>query len=138
MAFLQKLVLWDFQLMTLAFSKGNTQYKFFHNLGVQPLIQVSSMQHLDRDILNSHLGVFLYSMEHSKLEVCDLNSDQLAELQELLGQFAQIFTLPTKLPPTRSHNHQIPILPGSKPTNIRPHHYGHLQNTEIEKLCRNC
>ncbi|CAN6724436.1 unnamed protein product [Malus baccata var. baccata] len=126
-------VLWDFQLMTLAFFKCNTQYILFHKQRVQPLIQETSLQQLDRDILNSHLGLFLYSMEHSKLDSCDLNADQLVELHDLLGQFVEIFTLPTKLPPTRSHNHQIPILPGSKPTNIRPYHYGPLQKTKIEK-----
>ncbi|CAN6581753.1 unnamed protein product [Malus baccata var. baccata] len=127
------LVLWDFQLMTLAFFKGNTQYILFHKQIVQPLIQETSLQQLDRNILNSHLGLFLYSMKHSKLDACDLNADQLVELHDLLGQFVEIFTLPTKLPPTRSHNHQIPILPGSKPTNIRPYHYGPLQKTKIEK-----
>ena len=75
-------ILWDFQLMTLAFSKGNTQYTLFHKQGVQPLIQETSLQQLDKDILNSHLVLFLYSMDHSKLEACDLNADQLAKVQE--------------------------------------------------------
>lgn len=37
------LVLWDFQLMTLEFSKGNIQYRLIHNQGVQPLIQEISV-----------------------------------------------------------------------------------------------
>ncbi|TQD83717.1 hypothetical protein C1H46_030747 [Malus baccata] len=67
------------------------------------------------------------------VEACDLNPLQLKQLQEVLGQFDTIFVLPTELPPSRVHNHQIPLIPGSKPPNIRPYHYGPLQKTEIEK-----
>lgn len=71
-------------------------------------------------------------MEHSKIETCDLKSNQLAELQELLGKLEQIFVSP--IPPPRAHDRTIPLLSDAKPTNIRPYHYGPLQKIEIEKV----
>lgn len=72
-------------------------------------------------------------MEREKLEASDLTQSQLQELQCLLGQFEEIFVLPSKPPPFRVHDHHIPLVLGAKPPNIRPYHYGPLQKTEIEK-----
>jgi len=38
------------------------------------------------------------------------------------------------LPPPRSHDHAIQLVPGSQPPNIRPYRYPCLQKNEIEKL----
>lgn len=40
---------------------------------------------------------------------------------------------PSSLPPLRKHDHQIPLLPGSKQPSIWPYHYGPTQKNEIEK-----
>nr|GEV72245.1 retrotransposon Gag domain, retroviral aspartyl protease [Tanacetum cinerariifolium] len=40
---------------------------------------------------------------------------------------------PQDLPPTRSQDHSIPLLPNSTPPNIRPYRYPHSQKAEIEK-----
>lgn len=75
-------------------------------------------------------------METKKLEACDFNPTQLCDLHNLLGQFGDIFGLPTKLPPSRDHDHQIPLIPYAQPPNIRPYHYGPLQKTKIEKVVK--
>ncbi|KAM1079465.1 hypothetical protein ACFX2B_014021 [Malus domestica] len=126
-------VLWDFQLLTMEFAKNGSQYKLIHSDTHAPLIQEGTLQQLDKEIFNSNLGLFLYSIEDKMVEACELNPLQLKQLQEVLGQFDTIFVLPIELPPSRVHNHQIPLIPGSKPPNIRPYHYGPLQKTEIEK-----
>lgn len=45
-----------------------------------------------------------------------------------------MFEEPQSLPPFRSYNHNIPLLPNTKPISVRPHRYPHYQKTEIENL----
>ncbi|XP_050133112.1 uncharacterized protein LOC126609161 [Malus sylvestris] len=126
-------VLWDFQLLTMEFTKDHHTYKLSHQNSTTSGIQEVSLHQLDKELANSNLGFFLYSMETEKLESCELNSVQLQELQQLLNAFESIFALPTTLPPQRDHDHHIPLVQGAKPPSIRPYHYGPLQKTEIEK-----
>ncbi|CAN6583033.1 unnamed protein product [Malus baccata var. baccata] len=126
-------VLWDFHLLTMEFPKDHHTYKLSHHSSNASGIQAVSLHQLDKELVNSNLGLFLYSIEEEKLESCDLNSVQLQELQQLLTRFEAIFALPTKLPPQRNHDHHIPLVQGAKPPSIRPYHYGPLQKTEIEK-----
>lgn len=80
------------------------------------------------------MGVLLYSLEGSKLEASDLSTQQLQELQRVLSTFEEVFMIPTTLPPPREHDHQIPLIPGSKPPSIRPYHYASYKKSEIEKV----
>ena len=38
------------------------------------------------------------------------------------------------LPPRRSQDHRIPLLPGSGPVSVKPYRYPHYQKQEIEKM----
>ena len=38
------------------------------------------------------------------------------------------------LPPKRSQDHRIPLLPGSGPMNMKPYKYPHYQKQKIEKM----
>ena len=38
------------------------------------------------------------------------------------------------LPPRRSHDHIIPLLPGSGPVSMKPYRYPHYKKQEIEKM----
>ncbi|XP_070660499.1 uncharacterized protein [Malus domestica] len=126
-------VLWDFQLLTMEFYANAQHYKLTHNPPTAPLIQEVSLQHLDKEFSNSHLGLFLYSMEGQSLHYSTLSPQQSHELNELLGAFEDIFVLPSKLPPSRGHDHHIPLVLGAKPLNLRPYHYGPMQKTKIEQ-----
>ncbi|XP_070006003.1 uncharacterized protein [Nicotiana sylvestris] len=53
-------------------------------------------------------------------------------IQTLLDEFQSVFSKSTSLPPFRTYSHAIPLLPDSKPPNIRPYRYPHSQKTEIE------
>ncbi|CAN6701100.1 unnamed protein product [Malus baccata var. baccata] len=101
--------------------------------GVQWLSFEASLQHLDKEFSNSHLGLFLYSMEGQALHYSTLSPQQSHELNELLEAFEDIFVLPSKLPPSRGHDHHIRLVLGAKPLNLRPYHYGPMQKTEIEQ-----
>lgn len=53
-------------------------------------------------------------------------------VQELLQEFDHLFSTPTQLPPKRSANHQINLIPGAQPVKVCPYHYSPIQKNEIE------
>ncbi|KAD2805797.1 hypothetical protein E3N88_39174 [Mikania micrantha] len=61
-----------------------------------------------------------------------LSSGQVMHLQNLLQQFEVLFCAPTGLPPSRKHDHRIPLL-NEQPVAVRPYRYPHIQKNEIEK-----
>lgn len=50
----------------------------------------------------------------------------------IIDQFSTLFQPPTTLPPSRTTNHSIHLLPNTAPVNIRPYRYPHFQKQEIE------
>ena len=56
-------------------------------------------------------------------------------LQLLLDSFADLFEPPTTLPPSRSFDHHIHLLPGTAPVAVRPYRYPQLLKDEIERQC---
>lgn len=54
------------------------------------------------------------------------------EVQHILNQYTEVFQDPQTLPPTRSYDHSIPLIPGAVPVNARPYHYSPQHKTEIE------
>ena len=56
--------------------------------------------------------------------------------QKVLNQFQMIFDSPTGLPPRRSHDHAITLLPGTPPINVRPYRYPQFQKAKIERLVK--
>uniref|UniRef100_A0ACD6ASD8 Uncharacterized protein n=1 Tax=Avena sativa TaxID=4498 RepID=A0ACD6ASD8_AVESA len=59
-----------------------------------------------------------------------------AEVQDVLSDFADIFTEPNSLPPSRSYDHAIALKPGAAPFNARPYRYSPEHKTEIENQVR--
>nr|GEX89225.1 transposon Ty3-G Gag-Pol polyprotein [Tanacetum cinerariifolium] len=43
--------------------------------------------------------------------------------------------VPNKLPPARSHDHRIPLLPDTQPVNIKPYRHPPVQKDVIERMC---
>jgi hypothetical protein len=50
------------------------------------------------------------------------------EVSKLLDDFALVFSKLTSLPPVRSCDHVIPLVPGARPVNIRPYKYPPLKD----------
>lgn len=53
-------------------------------------------------------------------------------ISDLLVQYKKVFDMPQTLPPTRSVDHEIPLVPDAKPFKLKPYRYPHSQKTEIE------
>jgi hypothetical protein len=53
----------------------------------------------------------------------------------LLDAFAAVFTEPTSLPPPRSRDHSINLVPGSAPVAVRPYRYPAAHKDELERQC---
>ena len=62
-----------------------------------------------------------------------VSADTPAALLPLLEQFNDIFVEPKALPPERTYDHAIHLLPGAVPINSRPYRYSPLQKDEIER-----
>lgn len=52
----------------------------------------------------------------------------------LLEKYAQVFKVPSRLPPSRDHEHSITMKEGSNPISGRPYRYPQVQKNEIERL----
>lgn len=55
------------------------------------------------------------------------------EVQEVLNRFQDRFQEPGTLPPHRQFDHGIPLMPGTKPVNLKPYRYSPGQKDEIER-----
>ncbi|XP_047314445.1 uncharacterized protein LOC124918294 [Impatiens glandulifera] len=56
------------------------------------------------------------------------------DLQGLLDDFSTLFQQPDGLPPTREHDHRIPLKEGTEAVCLHPYRYPALQKSEIENL----
>jgi hypothetical protein len=61
------------------------------------------------------------------------NIDVPVPVQELLLKFKDLFAKPQSLPPRRDIDHQIPLISGAQPVNVRPYRYSPHQKNEIKK-----
>ncbi|GKE59790.1 retrotransposon-related protein, partial [Tanacetum coccineum] len=77
-------------------------------------------------------GLQLMSME----EVDQTNTNVDPKIQEVLDRYAKMFAVPNKLPPVRSHDHSIPLMPGTQPVNIRPYRHPRVQKDAIEAMVK--
>lgn len=53
-------------------------------------------------------------------------------IQNLLQEYEEIFLEPQGLPPERTCDHTIPLIPGAQPVNVRLYRYTPIQKDEIE------
>jgi hypothetical protein len=56
-------------------------------------------------------------------------------LEDLLRRYEGVFTMLVGLPMVQRHSHQIRLLPGTTPVNMRAYRYAHLQKEDLESQC---
>jgi hypothetical protein len=125
----------DWQQKTLEFYENGKPIKL-QGLRDQPL-HVQSI--LATKVYNATKGndvwafVLLdYVPDHIAQTISD-TSQQHTAIQNILSTYSDVFTDPKTLPPQRTYDHTIPLIPGSIPINSKPYHYSPLHKTEIEK-----
>jgi hypothetical protein len=129
-------VTFDFIGRKLTLGIDGTEHSFNDHLLHKDKIFISSDQ-CSKLIEQGATGYMLY---HVTTE--DDNSEPspkepvLDEVSAILHQFQDVFQSPTGLPPARSCDHQIPLLPDAKPPNIRPYRMSHSQKNIIEQLVK--
>jgi hypothetical protein len=58
---------------------------------------------------------------------------QHADVQCVLMEFTELFTIPNQLPPSRVYDHYIPLVPRAVPMNSKPYRYSPFHKDEIER-----
>ncbi|KAM3243961.1 hypothetical protein ACQJBY_055715 [Aegilops geniculata] len=56
-------------------------------------------------------------------------------LDAIIAEFEGVFAEPSGVPPPRSRDHGITLLPGSAPVAVRPYHYPAAHKDELERQC---
>nr|GEX36698.1 retrotransposon-related protein [Tanacetum cinerariifolium] len=59
-----------------------------------------------------------------------------AEVEQVLTQFNEVFEVPKDLPPQRSHDHQIPLMPNTPSINVKPYRHPPNQKDAIEGMVK--
>ncbi|GKC45021.1 retrotransposable element Tf2 [Tanacetum coccineum] len=61
---------------------------------------------------------------------------QAPAITHLLNEYADVFVVPTSLPPERSYDHKIVLKEGSMPVNVRPYRHPPTQKDAIENMVK--
>jgi hypothetical protein len=117
---------------TLSFQKQG-KHIFLQGVLSHPLTleEIPSAQ-LVKSIAGNDTGAY------AVLEVLDPtpNPHTPVEVQSLLNEYKDVFEDPRTLPPSRFHDHHIPLLPNAIPVNSKPYRYSPLHKDEIENQVR--
>ncbi|GJZ40777.1 putative mitochondrial protein [Tanacetum coccineum] len=70
------------------------------------------------------------------MQMTGIPGQQNPQIQTLLNTFHSVFETPKELPPIRSHDHTIPLLPNTTPINIRPYKHPPNQKDAIELMVK--
>ncbi|GKB10616.1 hypothetical protein Tco_0844539 [Tanacetum coccineum] len=63
-------------------------------------------------------------------------SIQVPAIAELIQEYADVFAVPTSLPPERVYDHKIILKEGSVPVNVRPYRHPPTQKDAIENMVK--
>jgi hypothetical protein len=61
-----------------------------------------------------------------------------ADIQALLFQFPSVFEIPSGMPPTRDCDHQVPLITGARPVQMRPYRYAPALKMRLRTKCLRC
>jgi hypothetical protein len=129
-------VTFDFVARTLSLSlKGKTHSFSDHLIPAQKLI--ISAEECSKLIDNGATGYILLSATDADTATKEQHLPPVpALLEEIVTQFQDIFSAPQGMPPHKSTDHCIPLIPGATPPNIRPYRMSHNQKNIIEAIIK--
>jgi hypothetical protein len=127
---LQSLGIMDFNFQEL-FMKFSLEGKEIELRGItgKPSKVISS-NGMKKLLKKGHQGVIA---QLCSLDVQTSKPSIPLDLQGIIDKHSKVFEdIPKGIPPTRNHDHEIHLIPGSVPPNIRPYIYPYAQKSEIE------
>nr|GEW83092.1 reverse transcriptase [Tanacetum cinerariifolium] len=89
------------------------------------VIACDKMFEEDEDCVLTEQGLMTVSTEPLTLQI-----------QTLFDNFSKVFESPKEIPPLRSHDHTIPLLPNTTPINVRPYKHPPNQKDAIELMVK--
>ncbi|KAL6332966.1 hypothetical protein AAG906_019980 [Vitis piasezkii] len=119
-------VVCNWQYLTMDFNWENQARRL---QGIQGPIQATSLETIAKEHRQGHMvfTVYVQTVEGSSWDGTQ------PDMQQILGEFEDVFQEPFKLPPLREIDHHIPLKEGTQPINVRPYRYAYFQKAEIEK-----
>ena len=92
-----------------------------------------------RRMNHTHAIAEVFTLQYKQQDVpqdkwLELPKDMEPNLVMLLHNYRSIFAVPTELPPSRTQNHDIPLVKDAKPVKVRPYRYPHSQKHQIEAM----
>nr|GLL39942.1 uncharacterized protein LOC109154433 [Ipomoea trifida] len=129
----------DYSQMTMEFIKDSKKVKLQgESVLHHPPISFNQLQAIaDNGDIQAAYEIHQLSSTETKttlLELLPIPKELPEAFQQLLLEFSSIFEPLNTLPPHRKFDHNIHLLPNTKPVNIRPYRYPYFQKSEIEKL----
>ncbi|CAL5378579.1 unnamed protein product [Camellia sinensis] len=118
-------VKWDFKNLSMEFQLNDKRHVL--RGGKKEELTVIGANKIKKIVQKQAQGVVaqVYSFQAECDEIEEtLQPDLEPDLEALLVDYGDIFQEPKTLPPTRSHDHCIPLKTGAEPTNIRPYRCG--------------
>ncbi|XP_077219753.1 uncharacterized protein LOC143853943 [Tasmannia lanceolata] len=104
-------ITWNFSKLIMQFSLNGKRVTIKGKGGGS--VTTISNHRMEKLVQKEH-EVFLVQLQ--RLESFE-TATEAEEMEVLLLEFAELFVEPKGLPPKRSHDHRIPVLPGSSPAN---------------------
>ncbi|KAJ4815745.1 polyprotein [Rhynchospora pubera] len=122
----------DWKQGSIEFKKGHKQVKLQVHDEVAEVQMCHGILNLEKESKagNEIMVAYLFKVE----ECHKLPTVPAIDMDHILHSFSDVFAEPNSLPPLRSVDHQIPLLPNTQPISQRPYRYSYFQKLEIEKI----
>lgn len=115
------------------------QKLLLQGLKLTPLKMVDSNE-IIKSVVKRKQGVLLQllasSLDQQPIHVSQGTVSE--DLHSLLIEYADLFAKPQSLPPSRGHDHYIPIQEGSNPVALRPYRYPHFRKLKLTAKLQRC
>ncbi|KAJ8762999.1 hypothetical protein K2173_023204 [Erythroxylum novogranatense] len=124
----------DYGKLTVAFNLNSKRHTFqgLQQRELEALSDKEAHHLLSSSLLGTGFFIHLISTELNIEDSFKLHP----YIDKILKPHQNNFEKPRALPPVRDRDHRIPLLPDSKPVNVRPYRYPYYQKTKIENQVR--
>lgn len=126
---------WDFNQLIMQFSiNGHLHTIIGTGSPSAEIIDDSTMTR----VLHQEKQGLLLSLQTADIGVVNAHppSSAYAEIRSVLSKFSDVFRTPQSPPPSRQHDHRIPLLDNASPVSVHPYRYPHFQKAEIERMVK--